>query len=269
MITQIEKQSNFFIKNGYVVIKIFNKNDLLTIKKKILNKINNSNNLNHYNLNSLNLRNYHKMIDDKVHNQIINKSKRFINFDENLKKKIHTNKILSRIMKKYWGHNNYKIKWIGSLGDREIKDNAVGYRIARPLKRNKIKSDAAGAHCDLHVGGKVSNDKKIMITAWTPLVGFTKNYTLKIAPKTHFINHPLKKIDKNNKSVSRVLNNSYLKKFKFKRFDLSPGESIVFHPNLIHGGADNYGRFTRFSIEIRMFNSARVKKFPVSLDYRS
>ena len=45
-----------------------------------------------------------------------------------------------------------------------------------------------------------------------------------------------------------------MEKFKFKRLNYKPGEALVFHPNLLHGGSDNLGSNTRISLDTRVLN---------------
>lgn len=259
--------SNFFKANGYCIIDALSSKNIDEIKKDILKKINNRLKIKKFDyleLNLNNLKNYHKFQKtDLIHRDLINNENRFININKSIQKKFLSNRLIDNILRKYWGHNKTKIKWLGSIFKNEIKDNAAGYRIARPLFINK--SDAAGVHCDLHVGGKVCNDKKVLITAWVPLIGFNENYTLNIAPKSHLIDHPVQKINKQKKSISRVLNYKYLKKFKFIRPRLKKGQIIFFHPNLLHGASINKGKQTRFSIEVRFFNKLAINIFPNKL----
>ena len=72
-----------------------------------------------------------------------------------MQKFILENKIINRLMLKTWGHNEAIIKWVGSLKNKDIKNNVVGFRISRPSVKNK--KDATGVHIDLHVGGKIKN----------------------------------------------------------------------------------------------------------------
>lgn len=262
-----KKEITKFVSRGFVVLKIFNANDILKIKNKIFLQIKKKlPTINHKKIDSHFLKKYHKhVITDKEHQKIINQSMRFINIDQKLISKIKKNKKLENILLNYWGHKKFIIKWIGSLKKKEIKNNSSGFRITRPHNRYCINSDAAGEHCDLHVGGVVSNDEKILITLWTPIIGFSSVYTLRIAPGSHKFNHPFDRIIKQKKSISRVLKKTYLKKFKFLRLNLKFGEAICFHPNLIHGGSINLGNSTRISTEIRLFNSQRIKFFPNSL----
>jgi len=250
----------FFLKNGYIVIDLLKKDDLNIIIKAICKKFNDSipNEKKKFFFNKDNIKNYHNLsFVKKNHEELINSSKRYIFLDKKILNKVKKNKNISSIMLNYWGHDKFTPKWVGSI--HQIKDNAAGFRIARP---NKLKiQDAAGSHSDINVGGKIANDHKILITAWVPLIGFNKKYTLRFAPLTHLIDHPYKAVIKQKKHMSRVLSENYLKKFKFKRLNLKKGQAIFFHPNLIHGGSVNMGSNTRLSIEIRMFNKINALKF--------
>jgi len=254
----------FFLKNGYVIIELLGKKDLDLIINKICRKFNTIliKNKKNYLLKRNNIRNYHKLFFAKDdHEKLINSSSRYIFLDKKILNKIKKNKNILNIMKNYWGHEKFVPKWVGSI--YQIKDNAAGFRLARPSKL-KIQ-DAAGSHSDINVGGKLANDHKILITAWVPLIGFNKKYTLRFAPTTHLIDHPYKAVTKQKKHMSKVFSKNYLKKFKFKRLNLKKGQAIFFHPNLIHGGSVNRGSYTRLSVEIRMFNKVNALKFPNKL----
>ena len=107
-----------------------------------------------------------------------------------MQKFILENKLINRLMLKTWGHNEAIIKWVGSLKNKDIKNNVVGFRISRPSVKNK--KDATGVHIDLHVGGKICNDKNVLITIWVPLIGFNQNYSLNISPRSHIKTHSIK-----------------------------------------------------------------------------
>ena len=264
----LKNNYKFFLKNGYLVIDLFNKKDLDIIVEAICKKFNDtiSNDNKNKIFNKNNIKNYHNsLFAKKNHEDLINSSRRYILLNKKIQNIVKKDKNIPNIMKNYWGHSKFTPKWVGSI--KQIKDNAAGFRIARP---SKIKiQDAAGAHSDLqfykNLGGKIANDHKIMITAWVPLVGFSKKYTLRFAPLTHLIDHPYKEIVKQKKHSSSVLSKDYLKKFKFKRLNLKKGQAIFFHPNLIHGGSINNGINTRLSVEIRMFNKINTLKFPNQL----
>jgi hypothetical protein len=252
-----------FLNKGYLVIKILNKHEHLKLKEDVIKRINNKiKKIDFFSVKNINL--YHTLIkEDSIHKKLIS-SNRYVELDKKIKSKISKNKIINTVLKKYWGHNKFIIKWIGSsLKKNQIKDNFCGFRISRPIKTKK--QDTAGAHCDIHVGGRISSDMKIMITAWIPLEGFSKKYTLQLYEKSHHKLHPLNNIKKRKNTVSRIFNKSYLKRFKSKRLNLKPGEAILIHPNLIHGGGENLGNNSRLSVEIRVYNTKNIIKYPVSL----
>ena len=122
----------------------------------------------------------------------------------------------------------------------------------------KEKKDTAGVHIDVNAGGIINRDLKTSLTIWIPIVGFSKKYTLKISPKSHLFDHGVKfKITK--KKVTPLLEKKYWKKFKFTRLNLKPGQAIIFHPNLLHGGSNNFGSSTRVSLDTRILNLKRFK----------
>jgi ectoine hydroxylase-related dioxygenase (phytanoyl-CoA dioxygenase family) len=264
MINKIS-ESSFFQKNGYVVVRILNRNIFKYLKKKVLHRINSKIKKNYFS--EQNISKYHKILNDADHQKVI-KNNRYVKIDKNVKDKINKNVFINNIMRDYWGHNRFVIKWIGSsLKKSQIKNGYGGFRVSRPVKLKKF--DTAGAHCDIHVGGRLSSDKKIMITAWFPLEGFSKKYTLMLYEKSHSQLHDNKKLQKRKNSVSRIFTKEYLRKYKRKRLNMKPGEAILLHPNLIHGGGENFGSNSRLSIEVRMYNINNIIKYPVSLSSRS
>ena len=75
----ISKNVNFYNKNGYIKIKVFNHNDIKNfenlIKKKIDRYLKNKN---------WNLLDYHNHIDKENNNKITNTLRRYINIDKKL-----------------------------------------------------------------------------------------------------------------------------------------------------------------------------------------
>jgi ectoine hydroxylase-related dioxygenase (phytanoyl-CoA dioxygenase family) len=251
-----------FLKDGYVVINALNQSDFNELKKSVVDRINTKIKKKIFTNKNINI--YHKLISgDEEHKQVIF-NERYVKLNQKIIKNIKNNKIINSIVKNYWGHNKFVLKWIGSsLKKSQIKNNFCGFRISRPIKNKKY--DTAGPHCDIHVGGRISFDKKIMITAWIPLEGFSKIYTLQIYKGSHNQFHPLNKIKKRKNTVSRIFSNTYLKKFKKNRINLKPGKAIIIHPNLIHGGGENLGKKTRLSVEVRIYNIKNIIKYPISL----
>ena len=192
---------NKFLQNGYVVIKALNKNDFCNFKKTVINRINKK--LKKKLFTEKNINQYHNLIDGEEEHSKVILSERYVKLNSKIKNKISQNIQINQIIKNYWGHNRLVLKWIGSsLKRSQIKNNYCGYRISRPIKYKKF--DTAGPHCDIHVGGRISSDKKIMITAWMPLEGFTKEYTLQLYKGLHHKLHSVSKIKKRKNTVSRI-----------------------------------------------------------------
>ena len=240
--------TNFFEKNGYLIIKkAFFHQDIKKLTENVVKKINSISKKKIIN----NISKIHDAnINDKIYKNIIKSSSRYISVNNSFLKKIQKNKNIINIFNNYWKYKYFDIYWVGDPKKREIKKNQIGFRIARP----KEKRDAAKAHVDNY-----NNDMKLFLTLWIPLIGFSKNYVLNIFPKTHKLDHN-RQIQKKRKNISKSFSDIYLKKFKQKRFNLSKGDAILFHPNLIHGSSYNFGNKTRVSVEVRMFNK---KKFSV------
>ena len=251
------KYEDKYDKFGFIIINLFSPKLIdqlkLELEKKIIKKTNNEN---LYKKNNNFLKNFHKYkFTDKEKKKNFEPSNRFIKLKSKFLKKIKNNYIIQNILIKNWKHRQYKIKWVASLKKKQIKDNVCGFRICEP------KTKGVGAHLDLHVGGKILNDLNVLKSLWIPLEGFDKKYTLNISPKSHIVNHPVKKFIKQKKFISNVFQKKYVKKFKFKRFSLKKGDAILFHPNLLHGGTNNKGINSRVSLEIRLYNKKNIFKW--------
>lgn len=242
---------DFFLKNGYSVIKLFSNEDikiLLNSTNQRLNKILGKK------LNIDNLKNYHKHdVSDIDHNIMMNPHSRYIRFDKNIINKIKKNKELTKILNGFWDNNKFEIIWGSSTLYNKTLKNASGFRVARPKKKHT--KDVAGVHIDLHFGGEIRKSKKAMLTVWTPLIGFSDKYSLRLAPKSHNTNWPSSSISKQKKYITPVFKKNYKFPFKFIRPNLKKGEVIIFHPNLLHGGSSNIGNVSRVSLDFRIFNS--------------
>ena len=129
-------------------------------------------------------------------------------------------------------------------------------------KKNYSISAAPPPHVDLNAGKIIKTQKKnsapVCFTLWTPLIGFSKKYTLRFAPRSHLVNHPTSKIEKNTNYISPVFKKKYYQKFKYKRLDLKKGEAILFDVNLIHGGTENLGSKSRVNLEFRLYNNKEI-----------
>ena len=253
----IIKYENKYDKFGFIIINLFNSKLIDQLRLELEKKI--FKNLNKKNFNKKDksfLKNFHKhKFTEKEKKKIFEPSNRFIRLKKKYLEKIKNNEIIQNILIKNWEHNQYKIKWVASLKKKQIKNNVCGFRICEP------KTKGVGTHLDLHVGGKISNDLNVLKSLWIPLEGFDKRYTLNISPKSHKVNHPIKKFVQQKRFISNVFQKKYVQKFKFKRFDLKKGEAIFFHPNLLHGGTDNKGNKSRASLEIRLYNQKNIFKW--------
>ena len=251
------KNQKFYRRNGYLKVKLFNKKEISLLKKKIILDLKKK-----YfskfkkNLDLVKLENYHKLnIEEIQHKFLVKPAHRYFLFEKKLVKKI-LNKEIIDLIKNEWGHSKISLNWIGDLKKKQKIKNATGYRVARPYKN--AGNDTAGVHIDVNAGGIINKDIKSTLTIWIPIVGFSKKFTLKIAPKSHIKKHNVK-FKKTKEKVTPLLMEDYWKKFKFKRLNYKPGEALVFHPNLLHGGSDNLGSNTRISLDTRVLNLKRFK----------
>jgi len=237
-----------FLNNGYIKISLFKKKDILILQNEIRNKLEELS----ARLKINSLKSFHKInLTKKEHRILLNPSTRYIDYKPEIFK-FKFKKKISNFLKYYWGVNSkIAIYWIGSLNKNEIKKNKIGFRIVRP----SIKKEGGIEHTD-----SFSENKDSFITIWVPLVGFSSRYTLRYAKKSHLIDHKKEKQIKQKVYNSKALKKNYLKNFIFTRPKLKVGEAIIHHPNIIHGGSLNKGKFTRVSIEIRLFNISKYKK---------
>ena len=243
--------SDFFKKNGYSVLKLLSSNDINSLKIDLLNKINYDSSNNAKLLNINNLQNFHKFnFSNKDFRNILDNSRRFINLNKGIIKKVNSKKI-DNFLKDIWGHSDKKIVWVGNPKLNEIKFNCAGYRIFPPSKNKDKKSISLDEyHIDSY-----NNDPKSFITIWIPICGLSEKFTMDIIPKSHLIDHKNKNLFvENRKYISRNIKNNYTTKFKSLRPRLKFGEVFIHNPFLFHKGGKNLGNFSRISLEIRIFN---------------
>ncbi len=238
-------KTNLYLKNGYIKIKLFSKEDIIFLKKKLIKKINK----NFLHKKNIKLEDFHNLkLSTNIKNKIFLPKDRYIFLTKNIRSKIEKNKLIKNLIQESWGHNENSIKWIASLKKKQIKNNVCGFRISEPRKQG------VGAHVDMHVGGAICEDKNVLKSIWIPLTAFDKKYTLNFSPKSHLINHPTDQFVEQKKLISNVFKDKYVKKFKFRQLDFKVGEVLFFHPNLIHGRTINKGNLTRSSLEVRLYN---------------
>ena len=239
-----------FINEGYLVLRIFNNLDIDNFKNLISYKLNDLKKENIFK--SSNLKNYHKLIkSNNEHLNLVKGVTRNFDIDFVSKNKIKKNKHLHNIVKHYWGHNNFSI--LHKVNDNIFENKSV-FRVARPC--NKYSDDVGGVHIDGHINGKIRNKNNFinLFTIWTPLEGFSKKSSLKIFPKSHIRTHSSNNLNFQKKYISILFKDEYISKFKSLRLNLKKGESIILHPNLLHGGSFNHTNLTRISMDFRIFN---------------
>ena len=240
-----------FISEGYLIIKLFTPSKINEIKNLIENAVNKKHKLKEFKNKDIN-KYYLKYINDEIHKKIVLPENRYLKFNKSQLKTINKNSKINNILKNFWGHRDYKINWIASTLHNPIIKNAYGYRLARPF--NKFKKDVSGSHIDLHYGAELRNNLKNLLTIWCPIEGFSKKQTLRFAPRSHLVNHPIDKFVNQKTFITPVFSDKYSKKFNFIRPTMKKGEVIIFHPNLLHGGSFNYGKNLRISLDFRLFN---------------
>lgn len=249
----MNKISDDINSKGFSIIKLFSKNDINNFfKEKIIENLNSRYLINHK-FNKKNISNYHNIVkDEKIHKKLISPAKRQVDLDHIIKK-LNKNSKITNLVKNQWGGKHYEVRLYFK---NKIKKNFAAFRLARPFK--KFKDDVGGAHLDLHFNNKIYTNHNILFTIWIPIIGFNKKYTLRLSPHSHKKQHKIENMEKQKKYISKVYKNSYLKKFKFKRFNMKKGEVIIFHPNLLHGHSKNHGNLTRASLDLRIYNTKLI-----------
>ncbi len=250
---KLNKVSDEINSKGFSIIKLFSKNDIDNFFKEKIIKNLNSRNLINYKFNKKNISNYHNIVkDENIHKKLIDPAKRQVDL-EHIIKKLNKNSKINNLVKDQWGEKQYEVRLYFK---NKIKKNFAAFRLARPFK--KFKDDVGGAHLDLHFNNKIYSNHNILFTIWIPIIGFNKNYTLRLSPHSHKKKHKIENMEKQKKYISKVYKKSYLKNFKFKRFNMNKGEVIIFHPNLLHGYSKNNGNFTRASLDLRIYNTKLI-----------
>ena len=131
--SKIEKDKfvNFYNKNGFLVVKVFNKNEINILKNMIKKKADKTIQNRNWNLSD-----YHKYISSENNKKITKNHKRYINVSNGIIKKIKANKKITKILKNNWNHTNFIIpdqKYLIAKSKtttiRKIKKNEIQFRI--------------------------------------------------------------------------------------------------------------------------------------------
>lgn len=255
-----------FYQEGYVILDLFDDQWLAQCRTLVLERINALCKKNGITPNDPNwtLGDYHEAVasDDSNHRTLMKHADRYINLTEELAAPLYHPTVLE-ILKHYWGHSNPMITHRAhEIEDADEGDYASCFRFVRPGVR-----DVTGVHVDTYFGAdadlynqsldsclRQQSDDADLITIWFPLVGFDERYSLRFAPGTHLIAHPLEAFVKSPEFITKAVTAEYEAQFDHIRPKLLPGQAIVFHPNLMHGGSMNDGDMTRVSMEIRLHN---------------
>ena len=258
---QVKNKKNFnkvnenFNKFGYAKLKLLSESDINFLKNKVQKKLNKILKKNRIKKSIISSENYHKFAEKNIHKMLMNPDSRFISLGKSLETKLF--KKLRSFIQNLWGHTNIQFAWIGELKKKkQFKHCSTGFRIARPIKGKEFKNDVTGLHVDKNSGGLLNNDSNRLFTIWIPLIGFSKKYTLNIAPGSHKKNHS-KYTNITKKKITILISGNYAKNFKFKRPNMKIGEVLLLNSNLLHGSSLNSGNKSRLSLDCRVINQER------------
>jgi len=212
-------------KNGYVIVKCYSKKEYLQIKKFIFEKV--------YKILKIkkNLKNYH-LWNEKFqinHDNNFKAKNRFFNASKELKKTI-LNKNVKNVIKTLIGKNKI---WRDKRG-------LFSFRIIRP-----------GLNDGYPYSCKEWGPAKKVLSMWVPILGNTKNETLKLLPKSHKIKFKkyLPKKSKFQKEEFRLVDK--VSERRFKRLDIDYCKILFYHPKLIHSENVEKSKITRINLEFR------------------
>jgi ectoine hydroxylase-related dioxygenase (phytanoyl-CoA dioxygenase family) len=192
-----------------------------------------------------NLENYHKYVDENLHQEVIQKT-RFLTY-----KDLDLN--MENIAERVSGAINCKLGCENPLLDKEV----VILRISRP---NSL--DINPPHRDGYL-----DIWRHTLNLWLPVVGCNGGSSLPIIPRSHKWNE--KDVFRTNNKGASIGGLKYhvpgIAKTTFGLNMLRPnpkiGEVLIFTPFLIHGCAVNLNEdTTRFSLELRLFNKAKLSR---------
>ncbi len=220
---KIKKRYN---KNGFIIENCYNEKNFLKIKMFVCEKI--------YNILQVrnDLKKYHllpKSIQSK-HSINFSSKNRFFNPPASIKK-IILNKKTKKLIKFIIGKNRL---W-------KDKNGSISFRIVRP-----------GLKDGYPYSRKEWGPAKKVLSIWMPIIGNSKNETLKILPKSHLKEYKkyLPKQNKFQKEEFRLAEK--INEKKFKRFYIKYGSILFYHPKLIHSENVEQSKITRINLEFRM-----------------
>ena len=238
------KINDFGFYTGFSVNKIDLKFLENLIKKKIVSKIKKEYPHLKRHIKNIRIFEYHKISNLIDHKKLWPKTARLFSNSEVIK--IRKLNFFKKI-ESYFG----KIK---ITNEDNIMKEEIYWRIVRP----NILSDVGPLHADKwfwdHNKWKIPKNY-YRLKIWIPIICEGKNSGLIYVPKSHKKNVKYKthKIDGKIKPLKINLKKTLVK----KSFRVKPGNAIVFHDNLLHGG--KVGKFkTRISMEFTMLIKSKV-----------
>ena len=228
---------------GFYTGLVLNRFDLEFIKslirKKIILKIKKNYPNLKKELKNFNISEYHHLSKYINHQKLWPKSERLLS--ESSVKKIKKLNFFSTLQK-YFGK-------IIISNEESIRKEEMYWRIVRP----NTDSDVGPLHADkwfwdLNPWKAPKNSYRLKI--WIPIVNESKKCGLVYWPMSHKKNIKYKflKINGKKKPIEPKISD----KVKLKSFNVKPGNAVIFHDNLLHGGEIGKSK-TRVSIEFTMY----------------
>ena len=225
---------------GYGVVKAFEDEVFLKLKKSVTNNIVKAIQLNNIdvNINTFKLEHYHKIINtDALHNKVINVTRNLENADFDFD--------IDKLANKMGGVLGYNLtSWV-----EELQKSHVQIRISRP---NSL--DINPPHRD----GYLSYWDDI-VNIWIPIEGCNEKSSLPVCSGSHLI--PENEVLRTRSKGAEINGNTYYVPciletkqgiINMIRPNPSLGEALIFTPYLIHGAAVNLNKdITRVSLELR------------------
>ena len=246
-IQSIDKINRNYIKKGYCVVDLVNTKTLKELRFSLEKEISILTKKKKFNL-----ENYHKFIDDKIHEKV----------------QWH----LCNYFRKHKFCHKIALEQIDLLrqivGTDLLVQKDPFLRIARPNKEN----DNIGFHRDT-VYGQSPYEISILIT----LVDLNAKECLKYLPRSHLKSdkkfHFLESVNSSVQKGSKKHKLGFpyspkIPKIKLSDFNspsLQFGQAVIFSPSIVHGQKINKGKNTRFSFDFRVVN----KFAPINIQTKS
>lgn len=202
-----------FIKNGYCIFKIKNKENLNYIRNKIenLTKIKN-------------LNSFHQNFDkSKLNHKRLNIFKS-LNKDQKLRK---------------YYYNIFKDALSDIVGNELMMQKKINLNIQIPHDQNSL--------IDMHADS-YSGESNFEVISWLPLVNVYSTKSMYVLPLRQSMKIEKEIAKYNNKGTDSIFE-KYKKNIKFLKLNF--GEGLIFSSNILHGNKVNLTEQTRFSFNCR------------------